>query len=198
MNEFSDLEAELKQLQPRAASADLATRVETALAPEVAPVPQRVRGAQAARLQFAATCRKHLRRWRARSTDAFGKLPNAVGWQPALPRRMSGLAYGLGAAAAAVLILVGLAVPKVPPPAQRVAATMPAPAVGGFVPDGLTRVVYNRRDEGLVYPSTSAQPVRRVRSRGHETLQWTEPGTGASLRVSYPTDEVELIPVSGQ
>ncbi|HEY0370188.1 MAG TPA: hypothetical protein VGC85_11370 [Chthoniobacterales bacterium] len=65
-------------------------------------------------------------------------------------------------------------------------------------PDGMTRVVYNRRNEGLVFPADSDRPVRRVRSRSHETLQWKNPETGASLRVSYPTEEVELIPVRGQ
>jgi hypothetical protein len=29
-------------------------------------------------------------------------------------------------------------------------------------------------------------------------LQWNNPQTGASLRVSYPSEEVTLIPVSGQ
>jgi hypothetical protein len=66
------------------------------------------------------------------------------------------------------------------------------------VPDGLTRVVYNTRDEGLLFPTEAKQPVRRVRSRTRETLKWRDPGTGASLRVTYPTEEVDLIPVSGQ
>ncbi|MDQ6625006.1 MAG: hypothetical protein M3Y69_02535 [Verrucomicrobiota bacterium] len=198
MNEFSDLEAELKQLQPRAVSPQLATRIETALAQERAPELKQFRGARAASLQLAAACGNRLRRWRARSADSFGRLPDATDGQPALPGRMSWLVPGLGAAAVAILIVLGLGVPKAPQPPQRLAVTTPAPVTKGFVPDGLTRVVYNTRDEGLVYPGSSAQPVRRVRSRGHETLQWTEPGTGASLRVSYPTDEVELIPISGQ
>jgi hypothetical protein len=37
-----------------------------------------------------------------------------------------------------------------------------------------------------------------VRSRTRETLRWRNPNTGASLRVSYPAEEVSLIPVSGQ
>jgi negative regulator of sigma E activity len=171
MNEFSDLEAELKQLRPRAASADLATRVETALACE------------------------------ANTTPTAGLLPR--------PRKVAAswwaIGLGLGAAAAFVALAV-VNVQRAPRNQRTTVATnsaTPLPATrtqpeNSFVPDGLTRVVYNRRDEGLVYPTSSAQPVRRVRSRGHETLQWTEPGTGASLRVSYPTDEVELIPVSGQ
>jgi len=29
-------------------------------------------------------------------------------------------------------------------------------------------------------------------------VQWKNPQTGASLRVSYPTEEVTLVPISGQ
>lgn len=169
MNEFSDLEAELKQLQPRAVSPELATRIETALSDE------------------------------APGTPTAGMLPRR--------RNVAGnwlaIALGLGAAAAFVAFAV-ISVDRAPRDQRtKFAANSSSPPAApktssGFVPDGMTRVVYNTRDEGLVYPRTSAQPVRRVRSRAHETLQWTEPGTGASLRVSYPTDEVELIPVSGQ
>ena len=66
------------------------------------------------------------------------------------------------------------------------------------MPDGVTRVVYGTRDEGLVFPNDGGRPVRRIRARSQETLQWRDRETGASLRVSYPTEEVELIPVSGQ
>jgi len=43
-------------------------------------------GAQAGSLQFAAACRKHLRRERVTATVPSGKLPDGAGWQPALPR----------------------------------------------------------------------------------------------------------------
>lgn len=67
-----------------------------------------------------------------------------------------------------------------------------------FMPTGTTQVVYQTRDEGLLFPAGSEQPMRRLRSQMHETLQWRNPGTGASLRVSYPSEEVELVPISGQ
>jgi len=67
-----------------------------------------------------------------------------------------------------------------------------------FVPAGATRLVYNTRDEGLQFGRGSGQPVRRFRYQTHETWQWRNPTTGASLRVSYPSEEVVLIPVSGQ
>jgi hypothetical protein len=67
-----------------------------------------------------------------------------------------------------------------------------------FIPSAASQVVYHSRDEGLLFPAESGQPMRRVRSRVRETLQWQNPATGASLRVSYPSEQIELIPVSGQ
>lgn len=195
MNDFSDLEAELKQLRPAAASPELMTRTERRLAEAPAPDALRSRGAQAASLPFAAACRKHLLRWRARSKHPPGKLPGGAGWQPALP-------LGLGLAAAAALLLFARVVTDQSAVKQSpIAALTPGPAVqpvSTFVADGVTRVVYRTRDEGLIYPVDASEPVRRVRSRARETLQWKNPGTGASLRVSYPTEEVEFIPIARQ
>jgi hypothetical protein len=101
-------------------------------------------------------------------------------------------------------MLARMNVDKVAKPLPQFAATTPAPSgaregvIEGFIPEGLTRVVYGTRDEGLLFPEETTQPVRRVRSRSRETLQWRDASTGASLRVSYPTEEVELIPISGQ
>ena len=67
-----------------------------------------------------------------------------------------------------------------------------------MIPSGLTEVVYHTRDEGLHYPDGATQPVRRMRYHTRETLRWQNPQTGASLRVSYPSEEVVLLPVSGQ
>jgi hypothetical protein len=67
-----------------------------------------------------------------------------------------------------------------------------------FVPAGGTNLVYNARDEGLHFADGSERPVRRVRYRTQQTWRWRNPETGASLRVSYPSEEVVLIPVSGQ
>ena len=83
--------------------------------------------------------------------------------------------------------------------------TRPAPlgtersiSPGRFVPAGGTNLVYNARDEGLHFADGSERPVRRVRYRTQQTWRWRNPETGASLRVSYPSEEVVLIPVSGQ
>jgi hypothetical protein len=174
MNDFSELEAELKQLRPAAPSRELAKRIERAL--EEAP---------------------------ATETRTAGILP-----KPKL--RVNWFTLGLGvAAAAALLLLARLGVDHAPADAPQIAANTPAmgeaqPAPNpdtvqrGYVAEGITRVVYTRLDEGLAFPDDSEQPVRRVRSQTHETTQWRDPSTGASLRVSYPAEEVEFIPVAGQ
>ena len=168
MNDFTELEAELKKLRPHAASPELATRIEQALA--------EVSG----------------------RTATAGVLPKKRSF------RVNWFGLGLGlAAAAAFLVLARINVDQ-PAKRQSVVAMTPAPfapplpASDAFVPAGMTEVVYNTRDEGLHFPEGADQPVRRVRSQKRETLQWRNPGTGTSLRVSYPSEEVTLIPVSGQ
>jgi len=167
MNDFSELEAELKQLRPAATSPDLMTRVERALAEHAALTP-------------------------------------TAGVLPRRKVKVSWFALGFGVAAAATFLMLARVNVDRPASRPKVASTTTAlprtiaPAERSFLPDGVTRVVYNRSDEGLVFPRNADRPARRVRSRSHETLQWKDPGSGASLRVSYPTEEVELIPVRGQ
>ena len=72
------------------------------------------------------------------------------------------------------------------------------PAGARMIPAGLTEVVYHTRDEGLHFQDGATAPVRRMRYHTRETLRWQNPQTGASLRVTYPSEEVVLLPVSGQ
>ncbi len=166
MNDFSELERELKKLQPRAVSAELSARVEAALAAEEKIV-------RPARFQ--------------------------VSW----------LGLGLGlAAAAAFVVLARMDLRPEQRRATGMAAISPtaAPAFSAtanvnyadYRAEGLTQVVYDRRDEGIVFPEGSAVPARRMRTAKRETFRWTNPSTGGQLRVSYPAEEVTLTPVSGQ
>ena len=168
MNDFSEIESELRKLRPIQPSAELVARIEQELATGGS----------------ADEGSDNIIR-----PDRF-----RVNWRAA----------GLGLAAAAILVfLLRVNFPTAPPTAgpngsSSVPAIKAPPASAQFIPAGATQVLYNKRDEGLHYADGSAEPVRRVRSRTRETLRWHNPQTGASLRISYPTEQVELIPVSGQ
>lgn len=166
MNDFSELEAELKKISPVATSPDLVTRIE--------------RGMERAE---AAT----------QSAGVARRSRFQINWLP----------LGLGlAAATAFLLLARVNVDRTPNASKMTAAASPAPSITSantsLVPTGMTQVVYNTRDEGLVFANGADEPVRRVRSHKRETLRWKNPGTGASLEVSYPSEETKFIPVPGQ
>ena len=170
MNDFSELEAELKKLRPRSASPDLASRIEISLAEEVA----------------------------GRGVATAGVLPKQRRF------RLNWFALGLGlATATAFLVLARVNVDR-PSKSTGLALLTPAPIApaakldNAFIPAAMTQVVYERKDEGLQYTAGQEEPMRRVRSRKRETVQWKNPQTGATLRVSYPKEEVTLTPVVGQ
>jgi hypothetical protein len=179
MNDFSELEKELRKLRPAQPSPMLFERVEEALKESRAGTKER---------------RSLVRRW--------GGLETAHPWW----------SLGFGLAAAAVLILfAAVTMERRHEHQQTVAQSSPAPETrpvplrtersispSGFVPAGGTNLVYNARDEGLHFADGSERPVRRVRYHTQQTWRWRNPETGASLRVSYPSEEIVLIPVSGQ
>ena len=170
MNDFSELEAELKKLRPRPVSPDLSARIEVSLAQEAA----------------------------GRGVATAGVLPKQRKFRP------NWFALGLGLAAAATFLILARVNVDRPSKSTGLALLTPAPitpaakAVDSFVPAAMTQVVYDTKDEGLHFAEGKDEPMRRLRSRKRETVQWKNPQTGASLRVTYPTEEVTLVPVSGQ
>ncbi len=169
MNDFSELETDLKRLRAERTSADLVDRVGRSLQSSIAATP---------------TASVQIRR----KVWEFNWLP-----------------LGLGlAAAAGFLVLARFDVEKTAPKQTTLASITPAPRLlqsrtgGDLLPAGTTQVVYDRRDEGLLFVEGAPRPVRRVRTQSRETLQWRNPSSGASLRVSYPREEVSLIPAAGQ
>jgi hypothetical protein len=177
MNDFSEIENELRKLRPAQPSPILFERIEEAM---------------------AEPCRSPA------AADAWSGW-----WRP--PRRTP-YNWGLGLAAAAALVLFaaitmerqqnrGKEIAQISPQAKTAPLLNRGQASTSshkFVPAGETRLVYNTRNEGLQFARGSGQPLRRFRYQTHETWQWRNPTTGASLRVSYPSEEVVLIPVSGQ
>jgi len=177
MNDFSEVEKELKKLRPVQPSPVLFERVGEALEDRRTSVSD-----------------ANWKRWR------FTKTP--YNWWS--------LGFGL-AAAAALILFAAVTMERRHEHQETVAQSSPAPKTGPaplgtersvsrsrFVPAGGTNVVYNARDEGLHFADGSERPVRRVRYNTQQTWRWRNPQTGASLRVSYPSEEIVLIPVSGQ
>lgn len=173
MNDFSEIESELKKLRPARVQANLVARVEKALQEE-SSLPT-----------AAVVTQKH-------STRA--------NW--------ISLGLGLGLAAAAGFLMLARVHDEAAKNQPTVAAVKASPNErpvttapinpGRMIPSGLTEVVYHTSDEGLHFPEGKTEPVRRMRYRTRETLRYRNPQTGASLRVSYPSEEVVLLPISGQ
>jgi len=190
MNDFSELENDLKALRPARPSPVLFERIEGAMGKDC----------KASVAAYATGWRG----WYRRFTEA------PYNW----------LSFGAGAAAAAAALVLLLARINTDqtrngdkeiaqgPSASETKAVLPALTsprkIGGsmasnkFIPSGATQIVYNTRNEGLQFADGSRQPLRRLRYQTQQTWQWRNPSTGASLRVSYPSEEVVLIPVSGQ
>lgn len=174
MNDFSDIEQRLRKLRPVAPSEDLVDRIERELSK---PDNGRSRGRGMSDANLWSS-------WLRRFTE--------------VPYKIS-LGFGLAAATALFIFArVNLDRPKATNLAASSTALDRPSTMTGFVPADFTRVVYRTRDEGLRFPSGSTQPVRRLSSHARETFQWRNPRTGASLRVSYPSDEISLVPISGQ
>jgi len=178
MNDFSDLENELKKLRPGQPSPVLFERVEEAL--------------ENCRASVSDTSRKRRR---------FTETPYNWWW----------LGFGVATAGIVVLFAVISFEREHKLDTATIARSSPVPEIGSaapateqtrlagrFVPAGGTNVVYHARDEGLQFADGSERPVRRVRYHTQQTWRWRNPETGASLRVSYPSEEIVLIPVSGQ
>ena len=173
MNDFSELEGELKKLRPARASGELISRIGRSL---------------------AAAGESNINRPQSRLSGSDFR----INW----------LGLGLGLAAATFLIVARVDLrpgdkTKAEPAGGTLASATPtleqrAAALPNYQPTGLTQVVYGRHDEGLVFPRGATQPARRIWTAKRETLRWRDQETGAQLAISYRTEEVTLVPVSGQ
>jgi hypothetical protein len=165
MNDFSEIEHELKKLRPAHPLHGFLARVEQAMADQEI------------------------------SEDKF-ICPNRF--------RLNWIALGVGVGAAALfLVLAQVSTHLGEKQSERIAQSPAAPetrstSANQFIPTGATQVVYNTRDEGLHFTDRFEGPMRRLRYQTQETLQWRNARTGESLLVSYPSEEIVLIPVSGQ
>ena len=163
MNDFFEIEQELKRLRPAQPSHAFLVRVGHAMAdPEIGE--------------------------------------DKINWPNRFRRNWIALGVGV---AALFLVLAQIKTQRGEKQSERIAqspaATEPqSTSANRFIPTGATQVVYNVRDEGLHFTDGSEGPMRRLRYQTRQTLQWRNARTGESLRVSYPSDEIVLIPISGQ
>ena len=210
MNDFSELENDLKALRPARPSPVLFERIEEAMGDGRASAAAVARGWRGWYRRFTEWSRGGASDMdeqlvRARERERTSQTPYKYG-------------IGLAAATAALVLLLarintdqtrnGHKEIAQGPSASETKAVLPAltspskidgsMASNKFIPSGATQVVYNTRNEGLQFADGSKQPLRRLRYQTQQTWQWRNPSTGASLRVSYPSEEVVLIPVSGQ
>jgi len=201
MNDLSELENELRKLRPAQPSSVLFDRVGDSL-------EKRTSIASDAKWK-----RWRFRGWSRRgASDIDAKLGRARERERTSQTPYNWWSLGFGLAAAAVLILFAVVTMERRHERRETVAqsstaseTRPAPlgakrstSPGRFVPAGGTNLVYNARDEGLHFADGSERPLRRVRYNTQQTWRWRNPETGASLRVSYPSEEIVLIPVSVQ
>lgn len=81
------------------------------------------------------------------------------------------------------------------PSSNHVAAIEPAAATNKFRPVRASNVLYDLKDEGVVYLGDKT-PARQVRYRYLDTYTWKNPQSNASLKWSVPRDEVRVMPAS--
>ena len=211
MNDLSELENDLKALRPAQPSPVLFERIEEAMAEN-----------SRASVSSAGLLDRWLRRFtkwsRGDASNLDGQLLRAREQERTsqTPYRF-GIGLAAAAAAAVLLLLARINTDQTRNEDKEIAQapsgseTRPVlPGLSGrrsfdrsmssnkLIPSGATQVVYNTRNEGLQFADGSTQPLRRLRYQTQQTWQWRNPSTGASLRVSYPSEEVVLIPVSGQ
>jgi hypothetical protein len=206
MNDLSELENDLRALRPARPSPVLYERIEEAMAEDRNP-------------SVAAAARWSWRRFIEWSRGHASNIEGQLG-RGKEDRTQTRFRFGVGLAAAAAGVLLLLARINTDQtrnentesaqvsPSSQTRPILPSFSGGSgvdgsissnkFIPAGATQVVYNTRDEGLQFADGSRQPLRRLRYQTQQTWQWRNPSTGASLRVSYPSEEVVLIPVSGQ
>lgn len=176
-DDLTDLENELRALTPRAASTPLEDRIGSLLDRPAQP-------------------RTSVLWWHRLG---FNHPLSALGWGLLSP----------GVTAAVVVLLIRPVPPGLSPSpaADHVSVEVGRRAMSGQpsavdrvagevapVPAHAINIVYTAADEGVVLDNGAA-PVRRVRYRSADLVQWHDPSTGARWEVAYPREDVRFVPL---
>ena len=153
-----------------------------------------------------------LRRWRPRELrdDLTRRIaldlecpprPLAAWWQR-LGFNAPWAAAGWGLAVPALVILTTInafSYPKTTPstvtPAERNTASVSSDLPPAWQASKATNQRLETNDDGVVLDALQ-RPVRRTRYRSEDTVSWRNASTGAELEVSYPREDVVMIPVT--
>lgn len=73
--------------------------------------------------------------------------------------------------------------------------TTPVTIRDEYQPVSAGNVFERATDEGVVYPATTSEPMRRVRYQYHDTYEWRHPEDGSLIRLSVPHEETLYLPV---
>lgn len=107
----------------------------------------------------------------------------------------------VGFPAAAAIAVVGILKWNYSPPAKNASVqVVSAPAEASeatFKPISADNVLLHASDEGYV-TLTDGTPARRVRQSYVDTITWKNPRTNASLVLTVPREEVQVVPVNFQ
>jgi hypothetical protein len=165
---FTELETELKALCPQRPAAALLERIggDLMVSGHESPAGHHPRNAAATNL---GSWKWH--GWRALGAVAAIALVAAVSWMS---------------------LSVGVRPSTVTSPVQPAAISAAAPA---YQPVAAANVLYDLKDEGLVYVDGST-PARRLRYRYLDTYTWKNSRNNASLKWSVPRDEIRVLPTS--
>ena len=169
-DDFSDLEAELKRMRPRAPSSELQTSLAATLDRPNAPI--------------ATTANIH---------------HSAISW-PLWNWLLGAAAAAAVALVYVNARRPGPVKPSTDPTTHPASGTIVGSTPGTSAPDDLYKPVsaenllYDSRDEGLI-TLDDGTAAHRVFQRYLDTYTWRNPRTNASLRWTVPRDEVRVIPV---
>ncbi len=170
-DEFTDLENELRGLRPRATSRQLEDQI-------------------GAFLDHHRSERNATTWWQ---WLGFNRAFAAVWWGALSPALTAALV---------IIVMRPAEVTRSPSPLTGHSSVEPAePATQGFLANlkstKASNVLYEALDEGVVLDA-GQEPVHRVRYRSADLVQWRNPATGANWEVSYPREDVVLVPVQAQ
>lgn len=123
---------------------------------------------------------------------------NASAWWQRLGFSRASAAFGWGVVSPALTAALVIVFTHLLPAAPSPSPSSNHASVGASEPEissaRTSNVVYQALDEGVVYDA-GQEPVHRLRYRSADLVRWRNPTTGVHWEVSYPREDVMLVPI---